>query len=1142
MAASRAFSHPGPAFFSVTLKVLRQPVDTILHRPSGHRQVQPIPDLGPAAQSMYHPPTGNMSSATAALRIAPTEQAVDTLERVVTSSSDPAVVAAALLDAAAEAIPCSGGAILLRSGEGASEEVVASTVPEAFPIGQRLDLFKPARGARCLSLRAGGEEFGQIVLLDARKPGKGGQRLIEQILVIGSILQPLAQVEKLRNRVTETNAIVEVGQVLTGMLAMEDVLSYVIYLAESLVAGNSATIALLTPDKTQLLLKNSTGNLRIKEGDRIPVDSSLMGWVARTGQSVNTPNSSTDPRSHPVLQDQGPGLVVPLQMNGETTGVFLVGRLPGSTPFTDENLMTLQKMAAYAAISIQNAHLYHEQTQQADTLREQAVQLQSAYSKLNTQQEQLIVSEKMAALGRITAGIAHEINSPLGGIMNALRTAKGYAEEYRSSIGDPEITSEDHQSIAGDILNALTLAENASTKVAQFVRSIKTQTRPGEGQKVAFDPAAEVDSTIVLLQHRFKKENVGVYTELEKGLVLTGDSAKFALVLQNLISNAIDAYEGEAGEIWVRLKAVDNATCVEVIDRGCGIPEEIRGRIFDYLFTTKDVGKGTGLGLAMVHSVVTNDFGGQIELDSVVGSGTTFRLISRSPERTSKTMARKYQSAVQSGHTILIIDDSPDILESCRQLLEAEGHRVVTAVDGKTGLVAVKRERPSLIIVDYFMPEMTGEEVVRRIRQTDRNVQIILATGYAGEKPARVMMQQLDIQGYHDKGEGAERLLLWVDSALKAYRHVLAMEKHRIGLQYILDITPDLHRLQPLDELLQGLLWQVEGLVGAENSFLATFSSEEIARSANSEMDGFVALVEKSEPGRNTGSLAIRVGTGRFRTGIPTAALPETERQAVERAVSERQVSFQGGVSVVPLRLGEDMLGVIYIDRRPGLERDRDLLEIFAAQAASAIQSALLYGQNALLFDLATKDPITGVYLRGYAMQQFQQHLKRSHRNNLPVSALMVDLDHFKQVNDTHGHVVGDNALRALGELLRDTIRETDCVARYGGDEFLIVLPDTPAEGARMVGQRLVDRAKTLMVATPTGKIALNLSVGCGTLEPLPDGPNFALLRAEIVDRAAIELVASADASLYKSKHSGTVGEACIIDWSIASPPIEVAA
>jgi signal transduction histidine kinase len=141
-----------------------------------------------------------------------------------------------------------------------------------------------------------------------------------------------------------------------------------------------------------------------------------------------------------------------------------------------------------------------------------------------------------------------------------------------------------------------------------------------------FDPAAEIDATVVLLQHRLKKESVGVYTELEKGLVLTGDQGKFAVVVQNLISNSLDAYDGEAGEVWVRLAKFEESVRLEVIDRGSGIPDEIRGRIFDYLFTTKDVGKGTGLGLAMVHAIVTNDFGGVIELDSVVGSGTTFRV------------------------------------------------------------------------------------------------------------------------------------------------------------------------------------------------------------------------------------------------------------------------------------------------------------------------------------------------------------------------------------------------------------------------------------------------------------------------------------------------------------------------------------
>jgi two-component system, cell cycle response regulator len=495
-------------------------------------------------------------------------------------------------------------------------------------------------------------------------------------------------------------------------------------------------------------------------------------------------------------------------------------------------------------------------------------------------------------------------------------------------------------------------------------------------------------------------------------------------------------------------------------------------------------------------------------------------------------MPRKYQNSAPSGQTILVIDDSHDVLESTRQLLENEGHRVVTATGGKSGVEAAERERPHLIVVDYYMPEMTGEEVVRQIRERDHTAQIILSTGYSGEKPARVMMRELDIQGYHHKGDGAERLLLWVDAALKSYKHVMAMEKHRTGLQYILDITPDLHRLQPLDELLQGLLWQIEGLVGAENSFLATFSSEQITRVANSSgVEGFIAIAE-DRPEKGGEALAIRVGTGRFRTGIPTSALPEQERTAVERAIRRSEINFEEEVSVVPLRLGEHALGVIFIDKPAGFDRDRKLLEIFAVQAASAIQSALLYGQNALLFDLATKDPITGVYLRGYAIQQFHQHLKRANRNSLPVSAMMVDLDHFKQINDRYGHVVGDKALRKLGEILHETVRETDCVARFGGDEFLVILPDTPAEGARMVGQRLLQKVAAAAIPTQSGMIGFQLSVGCATLEPLTDGPDFSLLRPEIIDRLATELIASADSSMYAAKHTGEMGELVMVDWS----------
>jgi two-component system, cell cycle response regulator len=499
-------------------------------------------------------------------------------------------------------------------------------------------------------------------------------------------------------------------------------------------------------------------------------------------------------------------------------------------------------------------------------------------------------------------------------------------------------------------------------------------------------------------------------------------------------------------------------------------------------------------------------------------------------------MARKYQAGTPTGHTILVIDDSDDIVESSRQLLEREGHRVLTAADGPSGIELARQHHPHLILCDYFMPRMTGEEVVRQIRQTDRLAQIILVTGYSGEKPARVMMQQLDIQGYHDKGDGAERLLLWVDSALKAYRGALAAEKHRVGLQYILDVTPDLHRLQPLDELLHGLLWQVEGLVGAENSFLATYSSEEIGRAASESqaepLEGFVALAEDDTP---RSALEIRVGTGRFRSGIRTDSLPEPERTLVREAVEAKGISFTGGVSVLPLRLGDLVLGAIFIDRRPGYARDRDLLEIFACQAAAAIQSALLYGQNALLYDLATKDPTTGVFLRGHAMQQFHQQLKRSHRSGAPLSALMIDVDRFKQVNDTHGHVAGDSALKAVGQLLQSCVRETDFVARYGGDEFIAVLWDTPAEGAAVVAERILARAAALAIEAEGVRVPLSISVGCATILNGAEGPQFHLLRPEVVDRVGAELIATADAALYAAKGKGVVAEVPVIRWGVGA-------
>jgi signal transduction histidine kinase len=131
-------------------------------------------------------------------------------------------------------------------------------------------------------------------------------------------------------------------------------------------------------------------------------------------------------------------------------------------------------------------------------------------------------------------------------------------------------------------------------------------------------------------------------------------------------------------------------------------------------------------------------------------------------------MARKRINVEPSGYSILVVDDQEETLVSSKLLLEREGHRVLTAVGGREALSLINEERFDLIVVDYFMPQMNGEELVRAIRKIDADVQIILQTGYSGEKPPRQMLRLLDIQGYHDKSEGPDHLLLWVDVALKA--------------------------------------------------------------------------------------------------------------------------------------------------------------------------------------------------------------------------------------------------------------------------------------------------------------------------------------------------------------------------------------
>ena len=167
---------------------------------------------------------------------------------------------------------------------------------------------------------------------------------------------------------------------------------------------------------------------------------------------------------------------------------------------------------------------------------------------------------------------------------------------------------------------------------------------------------------------------------------------------------------------------------------------------------------------------------------------------------------------------------------------------------------------------------------------------------------------------------------------------------------------------------------------------------------------------------------------------------------------------------------------------------------------------------NESLLRTAFTDFLTGLKTRGYFEQQLDLELARAGRRATPVALLMIDIDHFKRLNDTHGHPAGDSALRDFAAILTGDLRQIDLAARYGGEEFILLLPETNQEGAMLVAQRLrhaVEEAKFRISSSELGTVPEHLTISVG----IAIFPDDAVRKSELLE--------AADAALYEAKSRG---------------------
>jgi DNA-binding LacI/PurR family transcriptional regulator len=308
-------------------------------------------------------------------------------------------------------------------------------------------------------------------------------------------------------------------------------------------------------------------------------------------------------------------------------GIFVVDVNPNSGVLT--NALEEQIRGALRSAMLMDELREKDQRLNAafNELTVRADELEAANVQIRQNQQQLILAEKMATLGRLTAGMAHEMNTPLAAAMASLSEIGNLLKEYRASAGDPDVTREDHLSIADEMEQMLSLANRSVERAAGFIRSIKGQTRIGGpvGDVVFFDLCKISHDTLVLLGHAIRKGKVEVDVhEPSRPVMVLGFPDKFTQVLTNLIINSIDAMVPSGGTITVDIFEEGTNAVVSVTDTGCGIPGENLLHIFDPFYTTKPVGVGTGLGLTIVHDIVVGDFRGNIAVKSAPGAGTCF--------------------------------------------------------------------------------------------------------------------------------------------------------------------------------------------------------------------------------------------------------------------------------------------------------------------------------------------------------------------------------------------------------------------------------------------------------------------------------------------------------------------------------------
>ncbi|MEK7851923.1 MAG: diguanylate cyclase [Deltaproteobacteria bacterium] len=466
---------------------------------------------------------------------------------------------------------------------------------------------------------------------------------------------------------------------------------------------------------------------------------------------------------------------------------------------------------------------------------------------------------------------------------------------------------------------------------------------------------------------------------------------------------------------------------------------------------------------------------------------------------------------MNSGQKILIVDDDAVVRNIVKGILAGEGYQIMEASTGNEALRKAVVDRPDLILLDLLMPGMDGFEVCRRLRTelNDLAVPVIILSAKA-EKEDILKGLEVGANDYITKPVEPIELKARIKThlRLKGLYDIANTEKKE--LMALLEVSQAVSSSLHSRDILYNIVKSVAGVIEVNRC--------SILRIGKKKGIGYVVTTYENPNIKNLPIELDKYPEIRKALDVKEAVVVEDINSdplmaGTKEILEKLKLS---SLMVIPIMVREEVVGTLFLrtSRKEGsfTQREVRLCQVIANMAGNALANAHLFESlelaNLELEKLAVTDGLTGAYNHRHFRTRLEEEFSRAKRYKTSLSCIMLDLDHFKSINDAFGHAQGDIVLKEITDALRKSVRKTDVVARYGGEEFVILLPHTDQEGAFIHAERIREAARGNRCSDSNTCIMVTVSLGVSTF-PSPD------------INSADELVGKADNALYEAKRNG---------------------